>query len=68
VNVKEKIVKYRKGFLEKSCKDLLTTKIKKLGYQRKTRQTQTILDRKKKTVGCNGMDTLYARRKHGRSE
>jgi len=29
VQVKEKI-KYRKGFLEKSCKDLQTNKIKKL--------------------------------------
>jgi hypothetical protein len=35
LRVKEKTVKYRNGFLEKSCKDLQTTKSKKLSKQRK---------------------------------
>ena len=35
LQVKEKTVKYRNGFLEKSCKDLQTTKNKKWSNQRK---------------------------------
>ena len=46
VRVKENIIKYRERFLEKSCKDLHTTKIKKLSHLRKMRVTQRILDRK----------------------
>lgn len=50
VQFKEKNIKYRQGFLEKHCKDLQTTKIKKLSHLRKMRVTQIILDREENST------------------
>ena len=44
LQVKEKIVKYRNGFLEKSCKDLQTIRSGKEIISEKMRVTQTILE------------------------